>query len=113
MRKKSTRSKAEPLFRRALEASEPKLGHNPPDTMTSVNNLGVLRKAQGRLDQADPLYRRTFKGMEVKFGRDQPHTVVSTNNLGLVLTEQGTLDEDEDEARAFETRESRPWRAPL
>ena len=42
-------AEAEPLYRRALEASERVLGPEHPDTLTSVNNLAGLLRAQRRL----------------------------------------------------------------
>ena len=43
------------MYLRALEGSESTLGKDHPDTLTSVNNLAALYKAQGRLEQAEPL----------------------------------------------------------
>ena len=39
-----------------------KLGDNDPDTLTSVNNLAALLKAQGRLEEAEPLCREAVDG---------------------------------------------------
>ena len=38
---------AEPLFREALAASRETLGDRHPDTLTSINNMASLLKAQG------------------------------------------------------------------
>ena len=46
-------SEAEPLYKRALAASERVLGPEHPDTLRSVNNLGVLYQAQGRYSEAE------------------------------------------------------------
>ena len=42
-------SEAEPLYMRALEASERVLGREHPDTLTSVNNLATLYQHPGPL----------------------------------------------------------------
>ena len=39
-----------------------KLGGQHPDTLTSVNNLAALLKAQGRLEEAEPLFREAVEG---------------------------------------------------
>ena len=50
---------AGPLFRRALEGREAKLGADHPDTLSSVNNLGALLKVMGNPEAAEPLLRRS------------------------------------------------------
>ena len=52
---------AEPLFRRALEGRERVPGTDHVSTLTSVNNLGGLLEARGKLDEAEPLYRRALR----------------------------------------------------
>ena len=43
---------AEGLHRRALEGRESQLGAQHPDTLVSVNNLAMLLKKQGKLEEA-------------------------------------------------------------
>ena len=43
--------------RRALETQEKVLGADHPDTLNSVNSLGILLKAKGDHDGAELLYR--------------------------------------------------------
>ena len=43
-----------------------------PNTLTSVNNLGLLYKAQGRYAQAEPLYKRALAGWEHVLGLGIP-----------------------------------------
>ena len=38
-----------------------KLGEDHPDTLTCLNNLAGLLKAQGRLAEAEPLYREALE----------------------------------------------------
>ena len=38
-----------------------KQGKDHPDTLTCLNNLAVLLKAQGRLAEAEPLYREALE----------------------------------------------------
>ena len=50
-----------------LHSSEPagwgraQLGDDHPDTLTSINNLGALLQAQGKLAEAEPLLRECLK----------------------------------------------------
>ena len=57
----------------------------------SVNKLGALLKAQGKLDLADPYYRRALEGRGRTLGRDYPHTLTSVNDMGSLLQAQGKL----------------------
>ena len=50
---------AEPLIREALAGRRAKLGDTHPDTLGSINNLALLLKATGRL-QEEPLCRAAF-----------------------------------------------------
>ena len=50
---------AEPLYRRALEASERVLGKEHPDTLTSVNNLAALYFVSGDWGRAAQLWRQS------------------------------------------------------
>ena len=38
-----------------------KLGEDHPDTLSSLNNLALLLKAQGHLAEAEPLYREALE----------------------------------------------------
>ena len=46
------RRQAEALHRRALAGHEAHLGANHPETLKSMNNLAVLLRKQGKLDEA-------------------------------------------------------------
>ena len=46
---------AEPLFRRAIEGCEAALGPTHPDTLGSVNSLGLLYYNMARYADAEPL----------------------------------------------------------
>ena len=45
-----------------------------PDTMTALNNLGVLLEQQGRLSEAEPLLREAHAGRQVALGAAHEHT---------------------------------------
>ena len=45
-------AKAEPLYQEALQIRQKVLGSEHPDTATSLNNLGMLYQAYGRVRQS-------------------------------------------------------------
>ena len=55
---------AEGLHRRALEGGESQLGAQHPDTLVLVNNLALVLKRQGKLEEARP---RSLGCREVAF----------------------------------------------
>lgn len=81
-------SRAEPLFRRALEINEKALGKDHPTVATRLNNLAELLRAQGHYAEAEPLYRRALAINEKALGTDHPNTKTMRNNLGILLAEK-------------------------
>jgi tetratricopeptide (TPR) repeat protein len=82
---------AERLLRRALRISgeeERGRGGAQAGAATSVSNLAVLLKKQGRFAEAEPLYRRALRMDEASFGCEHAKTAGSVNNLAVLLTKQ-------------------------
>jgi hypothetical protein len=73
------------FFRRALEAFERTLGPDHSDSHTSVNNLALLLRDNGKYDEAEPLFRRTLEARERMLGPDHPDMLSSVNNLASLL----------------------------
>ena len=92
---RAAHAEAEPLYRRALAIDEASLGPDHPSVATSLNNLGLVLQATGRLAEAEPLYRRALAIDEASLGPDHPSVATSLNNLGLVLQATGRLAEAE------------------
>jgi hypothetical protein len=65
------------------------LGRDHPDTLTSVNNLGALLQAQGKLDLAEPFLRRALEGLERTLGPGHPNTLMTVKSLRILLREMG------------------------
>jgi tetratricopeptide (TPR) repeat protein len=65
------------------------LGPEPPNTATSLNNLGSLLQAQGDSAGARSYYERALAIAEAVLGLQHPYTATSLNNLGLLLQAQG------------------------
>ena len=79
--------------REALAARRETLGNRHPRTITSLNNLGTLLKAQGSLDEAMPLMREALEASRATLGDSHPDTLASIYNLGLLLEQSGALDD--------------------
>jgi tetratricopeptide (TPR) repeat protein len=97
---------AETLYRRALEGYEKALGPEHPDTLDTVNNLGLLLSDKGDYDGAEALYRRALAGYEKALGAEHPNTLNTVNNLGNLLSAKGDYEGAEALLRrALEGRE--------
>ncbi|CAG8115642.1 unnamed protein product [Penicillium nalgiovense] len=86
---------AERMYQRALAGYENALGADHTSTLDTVNNLGVLYVAQGKLDQAEQMYQWALAGREKALGADHTSTFNTINNLGILYVAQGKLDQAE------------------
>lgn len=80
-----------------LEVRERVLGAEHPQTLTSLNNLAVLFKSQGRYGEAEPLIQRAVEGRTRALGIDHPQTLSSLNTLAEVYQAQGRYEEAEQQ----------------
>ena len=60
-----------------------------PDTASSLNNLAVLIRAQGKYLEAEVLYERALEIRELQLGPSDPDTASSLNNLAVLYNTQG------------------------
>jgi tetratricopeptide (TPR) repeat protein len=82
------------------------LGVEHPNTLTSVDNLGLVLYSQGKYEEAEAMHRRALIGYEKVLGPDHPDMLTSVSNLGLVLDSQGKYEEAEEmHRRALAARE--------
>jgi tetratricopeptide (TPR) repeat protein len=72
--------RADVSYRRALAAARKFFGPRDPDVGGLLNNLGVLRKYQGRFDEAADYYRQALA--LIKRGDDPEATATLYHNLG-------------------------------
>jgi tetratricopeptide (TPR) repeat protein len=86
---------AEKVLRMLVKVREKVLGLKHPDTLGSVNNLGLVLDSQGKYEEAEAMHRRALKAIEKVLGPEHRYTLTSANNLGLVLTSQGKYEEAE------------------
>jgi Flp pilus assembly protein TadD len=98
---------AEPLLVEALEKRRRVLGQDHPDTLVSINDLGLLRENQGRLDECERLYREALDGYRRVLGPDHPSTLTAMNNMGALLIKRGRAADAEPFCREAAERSRR------
>jgi tetratricopeptide (TPR) repeat protein len=72
------------LYRRLVGTSDFRLA-------SALQNLAVVKAAQGRLTEAGAAYREALDMKIAIFGEDHPSTADTLNNLGRLLHETGTV----------------------
>ena len=79
---------AEKQFTAAVKEAE---GFGPQDLRlaTTLNNLALLYKAQGKYAEAEPLHKRALAIYEKTLGPGHPRVATSLNNLALLYKAQG------------------------
>ncbi len=65
------------------------LGDEHPDTLNSINNMGMLLKSQGRLTEAEPYFREALDSFRRVQGDEHLNTLAIKSNLALLLIELG------------------------
>jgi tetratricopeptide (TPR) repeat protein len=88
-----------PLQESALATRRRVLGEEHPDTLISINNMGFLLQAQGKLDQAERYLREALEKSRRALGVEHRQTLIAINNMSTVLYAQGRLTESEQYAR--------------
>ncbi|KAJ6014714.1 TPR-like protein [Penicillium herquei] len=84
---------AEVMCRRALQAREKILGKEHPDTLISINDLGLVLERQGRYEEAEAIHQCALQAREKILGQEHPDTLISINDLAIVLERQGRFKE--------------------
>jgi len=69
------------MDRRALAMREKVLGGEHPDTLTSVSNLVLVLRDQGKYKVAEETSRRALAGCEKVLGMDHLDILTSVSNL--------------------------------
>jgi len=84
-------NEASPEYLKALEIRTREFGPDHPRTLESMSDLGLLRLAQGELEEASELLEAALEGRRKAYGDSDPETIGSLQNLGQVLYEKGDL----------------------
>jgi tetratricopeptide (TPR) repeat protein len=78
---------SENFLNAALQQAQ-RFGPNDLRVATTLNDLGLLYRAEGKFKEAEPLYRRSLAIREKKLGPTDPAVATSLNNLaGLLAAE--------------------------
>jgi serine/threonine protein kinase len=75
-------AEALPLQERALATRRKVLGDDHKDTLSSINNMGVLLQWWGKLSEAEPYLRECLERKRRVLGDDHKETVVAIANMG-------------------------------
>lgn len=69
---------------KAIELRQVDLGNEHPETLRSMNLLGVLYLRQGRLSETEQLWTQVLKIRQQTLGPEEPHTLISMSNLAVL-----------------------------
>ncbi|GFP58624.1 kinesin light chain [Trichoderma asperellum] len=89
-------SQAEMFNIEARDIRRELLGHDHPDTLTSMANLALTYWKQGRWKEAEDLEVQVMETRKTKLGADHPDTLTSMANLASTYWNQGRWKEAED-----------------
>ncbi len=102
-------SEALAMFERPLEVRRRVLGDEHKDTLTSMNDVGLMLVAQAKLAEAEPYLREALAGRRRVLGDEHRNTLGSLNNMGFLLNAQGKLTEAEPYYREAMEGKRRLW----
>ena len=72
------------MHRQESSSARTVYGKDHPDTLTSMNNLAMVLKSQGKYEAAEKMHRQTLQLSETVLGKDHPNALTSMNNLATV-----------------------------
>ncbi len=67
-------------------------GPDHPDTLSSMNSLGIAYDKAGKSDRSLPLLEEALKLHKARLGPDHPDTLNTMNSLAMAYTFAGKLD---------------------
>ncbi len=83
------------LAEKAYEYAKCNLGPKHPETLTSLNSLGLFFYTQGRYSEAMAVYKNALQLRQDVLGASHPDTLTNLNNLGRMYCAQGRYSEAE------------------
>jgi len=69
------------MCQRALQGYEKALGRDHTSTLNTVNNLGLLYRHQGRLNEAEAMFQRALSGFQAGLGPSHPKSDLVSRNI--------------------------------
>ncbi|HNO78976.1 MAG TPA: serine/threonine-protein kinase [Phycisphaerae bacterium] len=85
--------RAEPVLQDALAIRRAELGEDSPETLESLQMMGMLLGELGRYDEALKLLEDTYERRKRVLGPDDPDTLSTANSLGGVVRYMGRFEE--------------------
>jgi tetratricopeptide (TPR) repeat protein/predicted Ser/Thr protein kinase len=76
---------------RAVELRKRTLGPDHPDTLTSMDDLGVLYNLQSKYAAAEALLSQVLAARQRVLGNDHQDTLATMSNLGLAIAYEGDV----------------------
>jgi tetratricopeptide (TPR) repeat protein len=99
---------SEKAFTQVMEVRKNKLGLNHPGTLSSMANLALTYRKQGRWEEAEQLFVEVMETCKNKLGLDHPDTLSSMANLASTYRKQGRWEEAEQLfVEVMETRKNK------
>jgi serine/threonine protein kinase len=90
---------ARPHLTRAHELYDRLLGPGHPDTLKTLNSLGLLEMQEGHLPEAERLLRLAWGGLSAALGPEDHATLECLSHLAVLLRRRGKLAEAEPLSR--------------
>ena len=84
---------AERQFRVALEIRQRDQGDDAPETLNTMNSLGMLLLERGNATEGEPLLVESLRRQREVLGEDHPDTIKSLSNLAAAYYLRGRFDE--------------------
>ncbi|MCC6426566.1 MAG: serine/threonine protein kinase [Phycisphaerales bacterium] len=86
----------EPLYLEALERNTRIHGPDSDQTLSALNNLGILYVSAGRSEEGIKIHKNLYEKRRRLLGDDHPDTIISCRNVATALMRGGQLKESLD-----------------
>jgi eukaryotic-like serine/threonine-protein kinase len=95
LREAGHRQQARADLEQALQFASSALGTEALQTLSVMESLGQLHRAEGRFEEAERLQRQVVEVRVAKLGRNQPESQGAMNELAVILQDMGRHEEAE------------------
>lgn len=95
LREAGHRQQARADLEQALQFATSALGAEALPTLSVMESLGQLHRAEGRFEDAESLQRQVVEVRVAKLGRNQPESQGAMNELAVILQDMGRHEEAE------------------
>ena len=75
------------VFNKALALQQAALGPVHPEVASTMNNIAIVLRSQGKADDALALYRSVLSIQEAALGADHPDVATSLNNMAVLVAD--------------------------